>query len=705
LTTFHQKQCDFISAVQTEFSIRHGLEPGVSGSLKIHQSGSHKREKLCRLEYLRKDIEKLQSFYRVNEQAVDRIYGKIEKFCGSLGKLHQKHKSNWTNRKILLQGSLLKLNGSLKEPLTGTDCALCCETFSSIETICHEASSGQALPFAEEIFALKCAIQSDEPSVVAKLLEGFPPKNALASNTEALLYHLVELSMMHQSGRSTQYLLSEVFSLTGRMPDHNFLNHMISRVGQEGQYYDRVEPMQKKKSLCEICHNGTKEHPLALAVDQVYCGQENIISARDYLGRLSLHYGALYGLKTVCQTIIHHAGDQGQALSLIFSPDAQGYTPFHYAVIENHVAIARTFLDILMENLSSGKTKNEIMSKIQNLLSIAIRYQFDGMVALLAASQLYSGYSGGVSDHAESPLHVAAEIGRDDYLRTLLDNGQMKNIDQLEALTGWSALFIVCIKGHRKAAELLVKVGASQEIRDNRGWYAKEHAALRGHFSLAELLKPCDKSQMTGGPASIPLTSDCTVGFPLPANVDYAIINIGLLQNGRQMKGVDLRMLSSEDKISTRTLPPVDMSVSIGGSSASHSIHLPILSDLANEPLIFPINSSSEVYLTFKFFRQGSSHETSNLIGSAATLLRSELDCFEPNRESLFRGRTIPILEKETSELIGSVTFTFLIAKNPIKLGLPPSIDSYIPDQATQLVGHRGNNIRSVLNFQMADFS
>lgn len=649
-------------------------------------------EKSCKLESLRKGIEKLQSFYRVNEQAVDRIYGKIEKFCGCVPNLHQKHKSNWTNRKILLQGCLLKLKGNLKESLTRIDYALCCETFSLIETKRHEASSGQAVPFAEEIFALKCAIQSDEPSDVAKLLKDFPAKYALESNTEAVLYHLVELSMVHHSGRSTQHLLSEAFSWTGIMPDHNFLNRMISRVGQEHQFCDRFEPMQRKKSICEFCHGGVKEHPLVLAVDQIYCDQKNIISARDYLGRLSLHYGALYGLKTVCQTIVHHAGDQGQASSLIFSSDAQGCTPFHYAVIENHIAVARIFLDILMvENISSGKTKKEIMSKTQNILNIAIRYQFDGMVALLAASQLYSGK---ISGQAESPLHVAAEIGRDDYLQTLLDNGQMKNIDHLEAVNGWSALFIVCIKGHIKAAELLLKVGASQEIRDHRGWYAKEHAALRGHFSLVQLMRSCDESQMTGGPASIPLTSACTVGFPLPANLDYAIINIGLLQSGKQMNGVNLRILSSEDKLSTGILPPVDMSMSIGGGSVSHSVHLPILTDLVNEPLIFPMENSSEAHLTFKFFHPGSSHETSHLIGGAATLLRSELDCFGPNRESLCRGRTIPILEKETSELLGTVTFTLLIAKNPIKVGIPPSIDSYIPEQETQLVGHRGNNIR-----------
>ncbi|KAJ5738107.1 hypothetical protein N7493_001262 [Penicillium malachiteum] len=695
LTALHQQQCECIDVVQAKLFQRQRLKPGGSSLPETYHSCSHEMEKSCSLEYSRKDIEKLQSFYRVNEQSVERMYGKIEKFCGSSGELHQKYKFEWTKRKILLQAGLLKLNGTLKEPLTSTNGTICCEKSVSIKMRCEEPSFGQAPPSEEEIFALKCAIQRDEPSVLAKLLGGFPSKNALASNTEALLYHLLELTMIHQSRCSAQYLLSEAFPSAGKMPDHNFLNRMITKVGQGHQNRDRSEQIQKENSLCESYLDGIDEQPLVLAVNRIYCDQKNNISARDYIGRLSLHYAALFGLESVCQTILHHASDQEQAASFIFSTDAQGYTPFHYAVIENRVAVARTFLDILMaENRTSGETKKDIMSKIQSLLNIAIRYQLDDIVTLLAVSQLYSGETSG---HEESPLHVAAEIGRDDYLQTLLENGQMKNIDHVDALHGWSALFIVCIKGHRKATELLLKLGANQEIRDRRGWYTKEHAAFRGHFSLAELLKSYDTSQMTGGPASIPLRSDRTVSIPPPLDVDYVILNIGILQDGRQMNGVDLRMLSSDDKISTGTLPSVDISVSMGGSSVSHSVQLPILSDLVNEPLIFPMDTSSDSDLTFKFFCQGSSHETGNLVGSAATLLQSELDYFGTNRESLFRGRSIPILEKETSKLLGAVSFTFLIAKRFTGMGRPPSIESYIPEQSMQLVGHRGNNIGNIV--------
>ncbi|OKL62494.1 hypothetical protein UA08_02537 [Talaromyces atroroseus] len=439
--------------------------------------------------------------------------------------------------------------------------------------------------------------------------------------------------------------------------------------------------MQRRQAICETCGDGSVECLLVTAVDEVYHDQENLL-AIDCLGRLSLHYGELYGFGEDCQRIIHHWG-RGQASRLIFTLDSQGYTPFHYAVVENHVSVARVFINILLPEIQSrGKPDKNTRSNMQNLLNIAIRYQFDDMVELLGESQLLFG---GVSAHEESPLYVAAQIGRDDYLDILLRNGQMELIDGSEALNGWTPLFIACINGHRKAAELLLKAGANQEVRDFRESYPKEHAALRGHFSLAELLKPWDRTQMTGGPARIPLRPSRTVGFHLPVNVDQAIVNIGTLQNGRHQNGIDLKMPWSKDNI----LPLMNMSVSVGGS-VSHLVHLPVLGDMSNEPLIFPIHDPSQVHLVFKFFSADSSREGHERIGSASILLQEEVDCFGPNRESLFRARTIPILAKETSDLLGTVTFTFLIAKKLMNLRKPPPIERYNPEQGIRVVGHRG---------------
>lgn len=630
---------------------------------------------------------KLQSFLRVNEQAVDRIYRKIENRCAPPTKLHQMYKSRWMELKVHFQENLWKLNRNLESILAGAFCARC-ETLASVNPIISEPTSGQLVPFAKEILALECAIRNDEPSILATSLALYQVNDALASNSEAILDYLLELSIIHHAGGSIQYLLSKAFPANGLMADHNLLNRMITRVGEENLFHDRLEQIQNRQSLCEICRGGTRESTVGLAVDLVGRGQKNIILAVDELGRLPLHYSALCGLDTVCQKILDHVQDQGQASSLILSLDAHGYTPFHYAVAENHMAVAKIFLNTLeVEGQLSGQPGFKIMGHMQSLLNVAIRYQFDDIVVLLGKSRLF--FPWGLA-HEESPIYVAAEIGRDDYLEILLEVDNKTNIDDPQLPCGWSALTIACIKGHRKAAELLLQAGASQHIPDYRGWYAIEHAALRGHFSLAELLKSWDKSQMTGDPAMMPLRPVHHAGLGVSVTSDHAIVNIGDLQNGKQGKGVDLRNSSSKDKILTGVLPPLDMSVSVG-STVSQLIHLPIMSNMVNEPFIFPMHNSNEAHLVFKFYRQGSSCGKGDLIGSAATLLRSEEDYFGPNRESLFRGRTIPILAKETSEFLGTVTFTFLIAKQPMDPKTSPPIDNYFPEQETQLVGHRGN--------------
>ncbi|KAJ5108608.1 hypothetical protein N7456_005283 [Penicillium angulare] len=434
--------------------------------------------------------------------------------------------------------------------------------------------------------------------------------------------------MIHKSGLSAQYLLVEGFSATGVIPDHSLLNIILISASQKNHLCDHLGQPQDKRLFYKTCGNCEEEHPLTLAVEHLCSVQKDIVFAKDYLGRLPLHYGALYGREAACKTILRHAKVQGQGSSHILSPDARGYTPFHYAVVENNFAVAQVFLNALVtEHERDTKLDGNHMNKIQELLNISIRYQLDDMVLLLGASQLYSGKGSG---HEESPLYVAAEIGREDYLQILLDNGQVKNIDDSEKLHGWSALFIACVKGHRNSVKVLLRYGASQEICDSHGWYAKEHAFLRGHFSLTELFKPWDKAQVTGGPASMHVASPNTAGLFLSPKVDHVIVNIGVLQHIGRVMGVDLGISSSQHKAFTGTTPSVDMSIS------------------------------------------------------------NELEIFGINRESLLRARTIPILESDTCESLGTVTFTFLIIKGNAATNEPAPISSYVPEKTTQLVGHRG---------------
>ncbi|KGO77703.1 Glycerophosphoryl diester phosphodiesterase [Penicillium italicum] len=203
------------------------------------------------------------------------------------------------------------------------------------------------------------------------------------------------------------------------------------------------------------------------------------------------------------------------------------------------------------------------------------------------------------------------------------------------------------------------------------------------------MLRRWDMSQLTGGPASI-------LSRPVPAaehrhrfETDQVIVNLGSLRVGNNVKAVDLKGLSPENARYTSRLASLDLSISVDGSDGM-LLKLPILSNVVNEPFVFPVLRPGETSLIFKFFCADDSREGLQLVGSAAALLESGGDCFGANRESLVRERTIPILEKTTMEVMGTVTFTFIFARSVMNLNLPPSVHRYTTDDTLQLVGHRG---------------
>jgi glycerophosphodiester phosphodiesterase len=220
-----------------------------------------------------------------------------------------------------------------------------------------------------------------------------------------------------------------------------------------------------------------------------------------------------------------------------------------------------------------------LWNRLNHLLVIAIRYQHDDMVFLFGKAQIE--FQGCRSIHGVSALYVAAQIGREDHVKLLLGNGKNLYLDIPEPLHGWTPLFIACVEGHKTVAQLLLQAGANQDIHDHLGWVAKEHAALRGYLSLAEMLRPWDMSQLTGGPASILL-------WPVPAadtrhriESDQVIVNLGILRNGKKVKAVDLNGLLPEKTKYTSKLASLDMSISMEGSDGT-LLKLPILSDVVN---------------------------------------------------------------------------------------------------------------------------
>ncbi|OGM44943.1 ankyrin repeat-containing protein [Aspergillus bombycis] len=222
------------------------------------------------------------------------------------------------------------------------------------------------------------------------------------------------------------------------------------------------------------------------------------------------------------------------------SLDSQRYTPLHYAVINNHALVTKVFLKAFepMKPTSDEARNYDLINILNDLLVIAIKYQYDDIVRLFAK---FSQYFHGKPSHGETALYVAARSGNEGYVDILLKHGRCPDLDIPETVHGWTPLFIACVEGHHAVAKLLLNAAAKQDIRDYSGWTAKEHAAVRGHLALAGMLTSLGTEDPLGGPASTLKQPICQTTIPFRTDCHCLVINLGVLQTGKKVKAVELR--------------------------------------------------------------------------------------------------------------------------------------------------------------------
>jgi glycerophosphodiester phosphodiesterase len=701
LDTFHNDKYEFLHRKETELCKRYGLAPHLSVVPNLEEvDHCELKDLLEAFIELRKDLTKLQWYDRANQDAIHRIYAKIEKFSKSIGRSHHEHKSRWLKSQLACETQCLndierlnKLVADISWACSHAQSGSMCRSLY-LKNICDQYSPSPIYPSA-----VYRAIRDDQASTLAKLLEQETLNNGAPDwYFQAFLYSLLHFSMTCQSRRCSGFLLSEALPNNGVVIDHNCLNHLITITGRSNMPADRDDSETGAQGLSDQSHSETGTSMFLQLLDQLGPGQNGILQADDTLGRLPLHYGALYGFTAICQSILNSLQKWGQDSSAageaVLSVDSEGYTPLHFAVIRNHPAVASLFLDTLEMNYQTGdEARNQhLRSVLGGLLLVALKSQYDDIVHLLVTSHIDINHR---SSLGETALYVAAQIGREDYVKILLKaaSGQNANIDVSETVYGWTPLFIACAEGHLAVVELLLQAGASQTILDYLGWTAKEHAAFRGHLAVAETLKTYKPGDPTGGPANTPFKTAEGANYSLRTGHSHIIANLGVMQEGKQVTAVDLNCYSSEHTQCLHRDTRFSIEVSApGGSGSSRLVQLPILDDMINEPFVFPIKNPSEAQLMFKIFCATPAHGKKGiLVGSGTTLLESHKHCFGANRESLIRERTVPILERETMNFMGTVTFTFVIAKPFMHLNTPPSINYPIKEaDPVQLVGHRG---------------
>ncbi|GMG03784.1 unnamed protein product [Aspergillus oryzae] len=639
---------------------------------------------------LRKDSEKLQWYYRVNKEAVQRIYAKLEKLCRSTGHTDEGHKVKWTDLEADRDVSWLKYTGSLNELMTAIIQIRSDMKIQSGNKSCLDNTSSHLSASSDPIRALDRAVIDDDVPKLSKMLEETYSCNTTTSQCfQEIVYGLAGSSVVYGSKRAAAFLLSETFSRYHITLDHRILNQMIIISGRQQAFEEYTASRMCSQCSCKDSCGKSESNLFSLAVEQLALGGKDVLLEKDAFGRHPLHYGAIYGLPGICELLLDLSQKSGQEYParLIMSLDSQRFTPLHYAVINNHALVIKAFLKALepMMQTNDESSKYILIDILRDLLAIAIKYQYDDIVRLFAK---FPREFHDESSHGETALYVAARSGKEEYVDMLLKHGSFPDLDIPETVHGWTPLFIACVEGHHAVAKLLLDAAAKQDIHDYSGWTAKEHAAVRGHLTLAGMLTSLGTEDSLGGPASTLIQPIRRNTQSFRTDCHYLIINLGVLQSGKQVKAVELRERSPKELISMNAGFLMEISISERGS-IRELVELPSLTDMTHEPFVFPVTDPDRAWLSFKFLQASSTlAKEYNLLGGGTALIGSPGDHFGENRESLIRERTVPILEKDTLDVLGKVTFTFVISK-PISYRAIPLARPLVVEEGVQLVGHR----------------
>lgn len=473
---------------------------------------------------------------------------------------------------------------------------------------------------------------------------------------------------------------------------------------------------------------------LQYLLDHLRPHQRSGLLAQDLSGRTPLHYGAQFGFRVVCEVIIEHLKqwamfDVSEGIDGPNWQDLEGWAPLHLSVVGGHPLTTKALLQA--EEESNGAPKDgersairKHISKSSAVLAMAVKANFVDIVQLLVEAGVDINYQ---DEQGETALHVAARFNHSQCAKLLLDGtaDQKANTELAESTYSWTPLFIACVDGALDVAELLMKAGADLERPDSSGWTAKEHAALRGHLEiakrLAEVTKPPsleenDISITVPAPTSSPPLGSLTdrrsnvnttsspnyssrsveplktFGHRYLTNESMILVSLGTMDMRKTSPPVSLDRIPITSAHTTQLDTALSVVVSASGAHGEPEIiDLPVQDSIATEPITFYSKDFTSVRLLFDLIPTYAG-STNQIVGRGVALLSSIRPSVGSNRISLQGDITVPIIAANTLEVIGTLTFNFLVVtpfSHP-KMSLNHDQTYWKTVTAPMVIGHRG---------------
>lgn len=706
----------------------YGITPDFSDTMSLREVDQNELQDLLdTFIELRDEINKLQWYGKVNRDGFRRILGKLNKFrAGSDSQPYED--SKLTNSQFANQTRCLKDLQHINRVIANLSRARSQSRPSSMYISLFLKNFCARFYSLVPSKAIYHVISEDNASALNQILQEQDPGNrGPKTGFQTLLLALLECSMSHGSRMCIDELLSRLGSLQdNEFVDHdNCLHRLIIRIGRaKASKSLQGQDPHLQVSTGHINSSEESFYLLAYILDRLRPSQRHALREKDSFGRLPLHYAAQYGIIDACQAILKRMQDWGQLTvtsdaDLTLLQDSEEYTPLHLGIIGGHTAVTRTLLDFHKMSVNKIADDQHMTTSLGSLLVIALTSGYFEIVKLLVSTRVSVNYQ---DKDGKTVLYIAARSGHEDYVKIVLEalSDLETDTNVREIVYGWTPLFIACVEGHLPVVELLLQAGTDLGLCDHLGWTANDHAAFRGHMQVAKTLRASEAGELAYTPSrehfqgeaadpgsrianaiqqdkanvtSVGRRGETSNHYP-PSNESHVFVNLGSLDLNKDIMAVDLSTYLAQNKHTQQYETSFSVEICIiGGTGSSSVIQLPVLEDMTNEPLHFLTRDLSQVKLVFNIFRATiDANKGDVLIGSGIALLETFKQGLGSKRESLIRYYTIPIVERDTLDFIGTVTFNFSVVTpfpHP-SAALTPIQELPRPTGGTKVVGHRG---------------
>ncbi|RMY59220.1 hypothetical protein D0865_02194 [Hortaea werneckii] len=491
--------------------------------------------------------------------------------------------------------------------------------------------------------------------------------------------------------------------------------------------------VEEREPGTDVGKDEQAEQLLNLVLEHMTEQQKPAIATRDIYGRLPLHYAAQYGLVRVSQTLLKYMEDWQQfdvteGIDSSWWQDIEGFAPLHLAVNGGHYRTTKALLLVYDDDQKPHtRVTHTDVEKNGASLSLATKSNFTKIVKLLVDAGVDVNYQ---DQQGETALHVAARFGFDECAQILMDTHGPSgvNVELAEKTYGWTPLFIACVDGHFEIAKLLVQKGAIVSKKDHSGWTPQEHAALRGHLDIAKYLaqftpppslhsSPDIAAQTKGGLNGALVngaledrkshavskdgangTGNGKVSDPVKSfghryltDESLILVSLGSMDGRKDLESVLLENIALTDAHRTQLDTALSVVVSAQGAGGESSvIDLPVQENISTSPITFTTRDPTKVKLFFDLVPTYAG-STDKVIGRAVALLSSIKPTIGAKRMNLQGDLSVPLVSRDTLDVIGSVNFNFLIITPFSHPNMSVSEErTYWKKSATRVIGHRG---------------